>query len=139
MAEVTIARPGQESTPEPTPGYVLRGLGLFELHREEILRCYQGGGYWVVPSGSECGRYYMVRVGTRPERHRCECRGFSSHKHCSHLIAAQRVAERSAVCDSCGERRWCSELTEVTEDHASLTWFVGDVVCRRCARGTDIL
>ncbi|MDP9457128.1 MAG: hypothetical protein M3Q60_15430 [Actinomycetota bacterium] len=119
------------SNPEPTPGYVLRGLGIFELHRDEILASYQGGGKYLVPSGTETNGLYEVRIGVR--RNRCECRrGFASHGHCSHVVAAGRVARKSAVCDSCGERRWDRELEEVTEDHDSLTWFVGDRLCGGC-------
>ncbi len=120
------------SSPEPTPAYVLRGLGLFELHAGAILASYQGGGRFLVPSGNEAGNLYLVRVGVR--RNRCECRGWASHKHCSHVVAASRVAKRSAVCDGCGERRWDRELVEVTEDHDSLTWFPGDLLCRGCER-----
>ncbi len=134
MIDATIAQPAHPSTPEPTPAYALRGLGLYELHAGEILQGYQGGGRWLVPSGTEANGLYEVRVGTRPDRNRCECRGFSSHKHCSHLIAASRVAKRSGVCDGCGERRWDRELLEVTEDHDSLTWFVGDRLCGGCLR-----
>ncbi len=76
------------SIPEPQPAYVLRGLGLFEIHRDEILESYQGGGRWLVPSGTESGRLYEVRVGTRPERNRCECTGFQRHEHCSHVVCA---------------------------------------------------
>ncbi len=140
LIKESLAHPGHpNATDQPTPGYVLRGLGLFELHGDEILESYQGGGRWLVPSGTEVGKVYEVRAGTRPERCRCECIGYQHHGHCSHVIAAQRVAGRSAVCDCCGERRWWRELLEVTEGHESLTWFVGDVVCRQCARGTDIL
>ena len=131
-----IAHP---STPETVPAYVLRGLGIFELHGDAMLESYQGGGRWLVPSGTEAGRVYEVRVGARPERNRCECRGFASHGHCSHLAAAQRAARLSVVCDGCGKRVRRRGAVEVTEDHGSLTWFPGDVVCRRCARGTDIL
>ncbi len=91
-----------------------------------------GGGKFVVPSGSNPDQAYEVRVGTRPGRNRCECRGFAGHNHCSHLVAASRVAKKSAVCDSCGVRRWDHDLVEVTEDDASLTWFVGDRLCRGC-------
>ncbi len=124
------------ATPEhpTTPGYALRGLGLYELHAGEILASYQGGGRYVVPSGSEAGNLYLVRVGTRPERNRCECRGFASHGHCSHLIAAERVAKRSAVCDGCGVRTWRRDLSEVQE---SLTYFAGDLLCRSCRRDSD--
>ncbi len=130
LIDQRIAQPAHLTTREPA--YVLRGLGIYELHRAEILQGYQGGGRWLVPSGADAGNVYEVRTGTRPERNKCECRGFASHKHCSHVIAAERVARRSAVCDSCGERRWDRELTEVTEDDASLSWFVGDRLCGGC-------
>ncbi|MDP9457162.1 MAG: hypothetical protein M3Q60_15600 [Actinomycetota bacterium] len=132
MARTKGTAPAEHPT---TPGYVLRGLGIAELHGDEILASYQGGGRYLVPSGSEANGLYEVRVGTRPERNTCECRGFASHKHCSHVVAAQRTAKRSAVCDGCGVRTWHRDLVEVTEDHESLTWFVGDLLCRRCARG----
>ena len=139
MATTESSAIAHPSTREPAPAYVLRGLGLFELHRDDILAGYQGGGRWLVPSGTEPGKVYEVRVGSRPKRHRCECRGWASHKHCSHVVAAKRAARASAVCDGCGKRVWRRDLIEVQEDHGSLTWFPGDVVCRPCARGTDIL
>ncbi len=132
MIDTTVAHPAHESTPENIPAYVLRGLGLFELHAGEILASYQGGGKYLVPSGTTANGLYEVRVGTRPERHRCECKGYQSHKHCSHLIAAERVAKRSGVCDGCGERVWSRDLVEVGDD--SLTFFEGDELCRPCAR-----
>ncbi|MDP9454634.1 MAG: hypothetical protein M3Q60_02360 [Actinomycetota bacterium] len=132
MIDISVPKVQHPSTPEPA--YVLRGLGIFELHADDILASYQGGGRYIVPSGTEANGMYEVRVGTRPGRNRCECRGFASHKHCSHVVAAGRVARRSAVCDGCGERRWDRELLEVTEDHDSLTWFPGDLLCRGCVR-----
>ncbi len=129
---MTIAQPRTPNTPETAPGYVLRGLGIFELSRDEILASYQGGGRWIVPSGTVPTRLYEVRVGSRPERNRCECRGFGSHGHCSHIVAAERVARRSGVCDGCGVRVWRRELLEVGAD--SLTFFEGDQVCEGCAR-----
>ncbi|MDP9438671.1 MAG: hypothetical protein M3P49_07995 [Actinomycetota bacterium] len=132
MTDRSVAPPARRTTPETTPGYVLRGLGLFELLADEILDSYRGAGRYVVPSGTEANGLYEVRVGTRPERNRCECKGFASHGHCSHIIAAGRVAKRSAVCDGCGERRWDRELVEVTEDDDSLTWFPGDRLCKTC-------
>lgn len=44
----------------------MRGLGIFELHRDDILDSYQGGGRWLIPSGSDGDTLYEVRVGTRP-------------------------------------------------------------------------
>ncbi len=134
MIDATIPEVQRPTTPEPA--YVLRGLGLFELRADEILASYRGGGRYVVPSGSEAGNLYLVRVGTRPERNRCECRGFASHKHCSHVVAAGRVAKRSAVCDGCGVRTWRRDLVEVQE---SLTYFEGDLLCRSCRRDSDAL
>ncbi len=135
MIDTTVAHPAHEST--PAPAYVLRGLGLFELHAGEILQGYQGGGRWLVPSGTDAGNVYEVRTGTRPERNRCECRGFASHGHCSHVVAAGRVAKKSAVCDGCGERVWSRELVEVGAD--SLSFFEGDLLCRPCARAHGVL
>lgn len=132
MAESIIAHPAHESTTEPAPGYVLRGLGLFELHREEILAGYEGAGRWLIPSGSESGKLYEVRVGTVEDRHRCECIGFVHHRHCSHVEAARRAAKLSAVCDACGTRVWWSELRQVEEDDELLSWYPGDVLCGAC-------
>ncbi len=134
---MTIAQPRTPNTPETAPAYVLRGLGIFELSRDEILASYQGGGRWIVPSGTVAGRLYEVRVGTRPERNRCECRGFGSHGHCSRIVAAERVARRSGVCDGCGERVWRRELLEVGAE--SLSFFEGDRVCEDCARDHGVL
>jgi hypothetical protein len=107
---------------------------LFELCGDEILEGYQGGGRWLIPSGTVGGRLYEVRVGIRPERSRCECVGFGQHRHCSHVVCATIARKKSAICDSCGERRWWSEITEVQEDHESLTWFPGDRLCDSCLR-----
>jgi hypothetical protein len=131
--------PAPPNTRDPIPEYVLRGLGIFELRAEEILASYQGGGRWLVPSGTETNRLYEVRVGTRRERNRCECRGFVSHHHCSHLVAAERVAKRSALCDGCGVRVWVWDMVGVLAEHESLTFFVGDLVCEECARDHGVL
>ncbi len=136
MTQQRIARLAPERPPEttPEPAYVLRGLGLFELRGDEILDSYQGGGRWLVPSGSDPGRRYEVRVGSRPKRDRCECRGFGTAGHCSHVVAASRVAKASALCDCCGDRRWQHDLIEVGEDDGLLSWFAGDRLCSACVR-----
>ena len=132
MDTTTVAHPRTPDTPETPPGYVLRGLGLFELRGDEILRSYQGGGRWIVPSATTAKGLYEGRVGVRPGRSRCECRGFGSHGHCSHIVAAERVSRRSGVCDGCGARVWHRDLLEVGAD--SLAFFEGDQVCEGCAR-----
>ncbi len=116
------------------PGYVLRVLGILTIAQDEILESYKGGGRYIVPSGTDLSKHYEVRVGTRPERDKCECRGWKHHEYCSHLVAASRVAKASALCDSCGKRRWQHDLLEVTEDDGLLSWHEGDRLCRDCVR-----
>ena len=153
MAKTSLAPPAPETTEagdlehvgaiatkvlekiETPPAYVLRGLGLFELHGDEILDAYQGSGRWLVPSGTEAGKVYEVRVSPmRPSRDRCECTGYLHHHHCSHHTAAKRVASKRAVCDSCGDRRWRSEIVEVFEEDGLLAWLPGDRICRSCIK-----
>ncbi len=135
MDTKSLAQPAHPSTPEPQPAYVLRGAGLFELHRDEVLTGYQGAGKWLIPSGTEAGRVYEVRVGIRPERNRCECTGFHHHDHCSHVVCAGMARKKSAVCDCCGERHYWPQLTEVTEEDELLAWFAGDRLCSTCVPG----
>src|SRR5215218_6054460 len=110
MAEATIPQPYTRGVEGKLPEHVLRGYGLYEVCKERILTSYQGSGRWIVPSGTTPGKAYEVRVGSRPERDKCECRGFSRAGHCSHHVAAQQVARRSAVCDACGTRCFWSQL-----------------------------
>ena len=132
---MSLAQPAHEPTTEPQPAYVLRGLGLFELHRDEVLAGYQGGGKWLIPSGTESAKVYEVRVGIRPERNRCECVGFQRHDHCSHVVCATLARNKCAVCDCCGNRVAWRFVTEVQEEHELLSWFVGDHLCADCVHG----
>ena len=135
MATTESSAPAQSITAEPTPEYVLRGVGLFEIHRDEILSSYRGGGRGLMPSGTESSKVYEVRVGTRPERNRCECTGHQRHGHCSHVVCATIARKQSAVCDCCGARAWWSRLAEVQEDDDLLAWFPGDRLCDGCRPG----
>ena len=137
MATSSVAPSAHPSTTEPTPEYVLRGVGLFEIHRDEILSSYRGGGRWLIPSGIESGKLYEVRVDSprRPERSRCECVGFAHHGHCSHVVCATVASSKSAVCDGCGGRCWWPELREVHEEDGLLAWFPGDRLCDGCRPG----
>jgi hypothetical protein len=113
-----------------TPDYVWRGRGLFGTYREDLQ--YIGSGKWLIPSGTSPSVRYEARVGTRPERDRCECTGFRHHHHCSHVVCAKLAHRKSAICDGCGERRWWRLLEQVTEDDELLSWFPGDVLCSGC-------
>ncbi|MDQ3832948.1 MAG: hypothetical protein M3315_04815 [Actinomycetota bacterium] len=126
MAETSIAHPAHESIPE-----FWKGRGLFETYRDELK--YVGSGKWLIPSGSECGKVYEVRVGIRRES-RCECAGHRHHGHCSHVVCAERVHRLSGTCDCCGERRYWPRLRAVEEDDALLSWYPGDVICEACVR-----
>jgi len=42
-------------------------------------------------------------------------------------------------CADCGERFRGRDFIEATEEHESLTWFVGDELCKECARDRDLL
>ncbi len=125
MVEVSLQR-------EALPAYVLRGLGLYEVHQDEIFGNYQGAGRWLIPSGTESAKLYEVRAGSRPDRDRCECVGFANHRHCSHVVAAHRATKASAVCDCCGYRVLWSDLQQVEEEDGLLSRFPGDVLCDQC-------
>ncbi len=132
MAKASLAHAAHEpATEERPPAYVLRGHGLFELYRDDLE--YIGSGTWLIPSGSKGSKDYKVRVGLRRES-QCECVGHENHGHCSHVVCASIAHKRSAVCDSCSSRRWWSEITEVFEDDALLSWYPGDRLCKSCIR-----
>ncbi len=132
MIDQSLAHSGHESTTEPTPEYVLRGHGLFELHRDQL--AYLGSGTWLIPSGSDGSRSYEVRPGTRSKFARCECIGFQHHGHCSHIVCATIAKKRSAICDACGERHWHVDLREVFEEDGLTSWHPGDRLCEKCIR-----
>jgi hypothetical protein len=42
-------------------------------------------------------------------------------------------------CADCGESFGGRDLTEVTEEHESLTWFIADELCKECAANPGLL
>lgn len=46
---------------------------------------------------------------------------------------------RLSKCDGCGERVPNREIVEVREDHESLTFFEGDMLCGACAAGHGVI
>jgi hypothetical protein len=105
--------------------------------RQGVIRVRVAGGrprFLVSGSG---GAVYVVDPAdwscSCPDAHR---RG----KGCKHSLAAYvlwraaRPARRLPACTACGGRFPHGELTEVTHDDASLTWFPGDLLCEGCVR-----
>lgn len=108
-----------------------RGINLAERRFGEIEKC--GGfeqGLWRVPSECFVGVFYEVD----PKDGSCSCHDaqFGPGFACKHLWAARYVRDKSATCADCSRRYWLRDLVEVTEDHDSLTWCEGDLLCDTC-------
>ena len=105
-----------------------RGINLAEERFEEITRI--APYIWRVPSCSGSG-VYVVNLKTSE----CSCPDRpSEHERCKHISAASYKKAKTATCSGCGQRFRHRELTEVQEDHESLTWFPGDLLCAGCLR-----
>jgi hypothetical protein len=107
---------------------------LVREHAREIAESAVSAVY-KVPS-REVGTYYVVSLS----RQVCECRDFKHGTYpCKHLLAAEIVSSKCGTCADCAGRFLGRDLIEVTEDHESLTWFVGDLLCRTCAISHGVL
>ncbi len=125
MIEKSLAQPAHQSTTR-----VERGRDLYAEHADEIT--YQDG-VWYVPSEHEATSVYEVALGRRGES--CECIDFEiRHPEggCKHIVAATIARAKSTTCSCCGTRVPWRFVTEVQEEHESLTWFVGDLLCFSC-------
>ncbi len=82
-----------------------------------------------MPSESNVERFYVVdlKEGTCPCADRTPAGEVDKH-----ITAARYVKAKTATCAGCRRRIRHRALTEVAEDHASLTWFVGDLLCWSC-------
>ncbi len=106
-----------------------------EEHARQIAESAVGAVY-KVPGCTGATYYYVVSLS----RGTCECRDFEHQgASCEHLLAAEIVNAKSAACADCNRRFLGRDLYEVTEYHESLTWFVGDLLCRLCAIGHGII
>ncbi len=130
MAEATIPNLQRTSTRES------RGISLYERYQDEI-RFDVDVRVWLVPSEGTGTSVYEVTIGHRGDV--CECSDFVEPRRnrrlgdpCKHIIAATIARAKSAPCSGCPGRFPHRDLEEVTEDHASLTWFVGDRLCGGC-------
>ncbi len=105
-----------------------RGIALAQEHFEEITRI--APWIWSVPSCSGAGVYACnLKTGE------CSCPDRAPEGETDkHVVAARYKKAKTATCSGCSERFRHRELTEVTEDHESLTWFPGDLLCDGCLR-----
>lgn len=110
-----------------------RGIALAEGRFEEIQRT--APWVWSVPRCTGPRRHTVdLRDGT------CSCPDrVPEGERCKHEHAARYVKAKTATCSGCGERLRHPELLEVTEDHGSLTWFPGDLLCYACALHHGVL
>ncbi len=110
-----------------------RATQIVREHAREITESGEGAIYKVPNSR---GGVYVVSLS----RWVCECADWEFRgEPCKHLFAAEIVRSKSSTCAECNSRFLRRDLVEVTEDHESLTWFVGDELCRSCAIGHGVL
>ncbi len=136
MVEQSLAQPAPP-VPAPEPlrlsARLQRGIALAEERFEEITRV--APYIWSVPSCSGTG-IYLVNLRT----FECSCPDRPpENERCKHVSAAAYKKAKTAPCSGCRKRFRHRELYEVREDHGSLTWFVGDLLCEACAHDTGIL
>jgi hypothetical protein len=110
-----------------------RGLALARERFEEIERV--APWTWTVPSCTGSGRY-LVDIKTET----CSCDdSLRRNAPCKHLYAASIVHAKTAACSGCGGRFRRRELIELHEGaHDNLTYFHGDLLCRRCADAAGV-
>jgi hypothetical protein len=127
LIEQSLAQPADRSTTR-----VDRGRQLWEEHADEI-RFDSDEKVWLVPSQHDGTSVYEVTLGRRGEF--CECADFEYRgESCKHILAATIARAKTATCNGCGDRFRHRDLEEVTEEHNSLTWFPGDLLCSGCLR-----
>ena len=105
-----------------------RGIVVAQEHFEEIVRV--APWEWEVPSCTGTSSY---RVNLKTETCSCPDRPPEGER-CKHETAARYVKGRTGTCSGCSGRFRHTKLVEVQEDHESLTWFPGDLLCAGCVR-----
>ena len=80
------------------------------------------------------------RLRREPQTSECSCPDrVPEGERCKHVSAAAYKKAKTATCSGCRKRFKHGDLCEVHEDHESLTWFSGDLLCEGCAGDTGIL
>lgn len=127
MTDTSLARPAHPEIPLRETR-VDRALALYVEHFEEIALSFRAGVYRV-PS---CTGTAVYTVRLVPDAY-CSCPDARGGE-CKHVMAARVVRSRTSPCSGCGRRFRHGELSEVTEEHGSLTWFEGDRLCKGCIK-----
>jgi hypothetical protein len=126
MATATIAHSAHQST---LVDRIAEGRGLYA----ELGHTFtHARGAWLIPSRTVEGRVYEVRLEPVET---CECKDYEFRGvKCAHIIAGSIAQAKSRVCSCCGHRVLGRFLSEVTEDDALLSWFIGDELCSDCIK-----
>lgn len=123
---MTITHPAPPA-PLKLSARLQRGIDLAESRFEEITRT--APYIWSVPS---CTGEHTYTVDLRAKTCSCPDRPPAPEK-CKHISAAAYKKARTATCSGCGDRVRHRDLVELHEDnHDGLTYFDGDLLCRRC-------
>jgi hypothetical protein len=124
MATTSLPASSREATTRVQRGRDLYAEHVDEIHFDPVEKV------WLAPSQHDDTSVYEVVLGRRGES--CECRDFEFRgEACMHILAATIAKAKTDTCNGCGDRFRHREL-EVTEDHESLTWFPGDLLCPGC-------
>lgn len=116
-----------ESTATRTTTRTQRGIALFRERHAEIISL--GEWRYQVPSCSS-GEIHLVNA----ESGRCTCKDNPpAGSICKHAAAALIWKSKSVECADCKNRQLKRGMFEVVEDHANLTWYVGELLCIGCA------
>jgi hypothetical protein len=138
VIESSVAHPrtvhtGGTHTPEAVR--YSRGIAIATNRLKEIKKL--SVGCYSVPASTPSAAYVVT---VRPVV-ACSCEDSLRRSHevgpCKHVHAVRYMLRSTGVCEGCGVRHFWRELTEVTEDHASLTYFEGDHLCPECLVASD--
>lgn len=110
-----------------------RGIAHGEKHFKGIVKIRPWT--WQVPKSSGVG-FYEVNLKFAS----CTCLDRPPQGEvCKHAHSLRHARSIGTQCSGCRKPfRW-RELIEVTEDHESLTWHQGDMLCFECGMATGVI
>ena len=143
LDRLRFRRPELENRIDRAERLIVEQLSAQNGYRPIRVRVDSDGGYtYRVRSGSKLSKVYTVD----PQSWECDCPwSANGGRGCYHSIAAwtlelaHRPVPTKGPCTACGGLVPVGDLYEVHEDHESLTWVPGDLLCEGCALETGIL